>query len=123
VTEDLASIDSCDVRLIHPDKVTATRQRLPGESTAGRLADQFKLLADPNRVLMVYALLEAGELCVCDLAATVGSSESATSHQLRLMRSTGLVTFRKEGRIAYYRIADSHIRVLLDAAVQHQSHE
>jgi DNA-binding transcriptional ArsR family regulator len=123
VADDPASLDSCDIRLIHPDRVAATRERLPQESIAERLADQFKLLSDPNRVLMVYALLEAGELCVCDLAATIGSSESATSHQLRLMRASDLVTFRKEGRIAYYRVADSHIRGLLDVAAQHQDHQ
>ena len=116
------NLDNCEIRLIHTDRVEEARSRLPNPEVADRLSAQFKLLSDPGRLLMVYALLEAGELCVCDLAAAVGSSESATSHQLRSMRLGGLVTFRKEGRIAYYRIADMHVRMLLDLAVQHQGH-
>lgn len=116
------SPDTCDVRVVHPDKVAAARDLVPSPATAARLADQFKLLSDPGRVRMIYALLEAGELCVCDLAAVIGATESATSHQLRQLRSARLVTFRKEGRVAYYRIDDAHIRLLLDVAAQHYLH-
>ena len=72
---------------------------------------------------MVYALLEGGELCVGDLALTVGASESGTSHQLRQLRLTGLVRTRKAGRIVYYRVADTHVRLLLDLAVEHYLHD
>lgn len=71
---------------------------------------------------MIYVLLEAGEFCVGDLAALTGSSESATSHQLRLLRTAGLVSYRKDGRIVYYRLADTHIRMLLDVAAEHYQH-
>ena len=71
---------------------------------------------------MVYALLEAGELCVSDLAVVVDSSESATSHQLRQLRLAGLVKARKQGREVFYRVADAHIRLLLDVAVEHYVH-
>ncbi len=90
--------------------------------SAARVAERFKLLGEPGRLRMIYALLEAGELCVCDLAAVVESNESAVSHQLRQLRGAGLVKFRKEGRIVYYSVDDAHIRLLLDVASQHYLH-
>ncbi len=97
-------------RLIDPDDAT-------------RLAARFQLLADPVRLRMIYALLEAGQLCVGDLAGVVGSSESATSHQLRQLRLAGLVRSRKAGRTVYYRVADTHVRLLLDVAIEHYLHD
>lgn len=119
---DLVPIDY-DVRMIHPDRVDSTRSALLSPDDAAALADRFKLLSDPGRVRIIYALLEAGEMCVCDLAATVDASESATSHQLRQMRLAGLVRSRKQGRTVYYRVADTHIRILLDVAVEHYLHD
>ena len=89
---------------------------------AEHLAERFKLLAEPGRLRMVYALLEAGELCVSDLAVLVELSESATSHQLRQLRLAGLVKARKQGREVFYRVADAHVRLLLDVAVEHYLH-
>ena len=86
------------------------------------LAERFKLLADPSRLRMVYALLEAGEVCVGDLSHLVEVSESATSHQLRQLRLAGLVRARKQGREVFYRVADNHVRLLLDVAVEHYLH-
>ncbi len=108
--------------MMHPDRVEATRQELFSSDDAGKLADRFRLLANPGRLRMIYALLEAGELCVCDLAATVKASESATSHQLRQLRLAGLVRSRKQGRTVYYRVDDTHVRLLLDVAVEHYLH-
>lgn len=90
---------------------------------AERLASRFQLLADPGRVRIVYALLEAGELCVNDLSAHLDASQSATSHQLRQLRLAGLVRSRKQGREVFYRVADTHVRLLLDVAVEHYLHE
>jgi DNA-binding transcriptional ArsR family regulator len=90
---------------------------------AERLAGYFKLLGDPGRLQIVYALLEAGELCVGDLAEILGASESATSHQLRQLRTSGLVKSRKDGREVHYSVADLHIRLLLDVAVEHYLHD
>jgi len=87
------------------------------------LAERFKLLADPGRVRIIDALVEGGELCVSDLAGLVGASESATSHQLRQMRLAGLVRARKQGREVFYKVADSHVRLLLDVAVEHYLHD
>jgi DNA-binding transcriptional ArsR family regulator len=108
--------------MVHPDRVEAVKRGLVSPDDAERLAERFKLLADPGRLRMVYALLEAGEMCVCDLAATVEASESATSHQLKQLRLAGLVRSRKEGRTVYYRVDDTHVRLLLDVAVEHYLH-
>ena len=108
--------------MIHPERVEATRAELLSGEDASDLAERFKLLSDPGRLRMIYALLEAGELCVCDLAATVAASESATSHQLRQLRLAGLVRSTKRGRTVYYRVDDTHVRLLLDVAVEHYLH-
>ena len=115
--------EACETRMVHPDRVETARASLLSPDEAQALADRFKLLSDPGRVRIVYALLEAGELCVCDLAASVEASESATSHQLRQMRLAGLVRSRKQGRTVYYRVADTHVRLLLDVAVEHYLHD
>ena len=96
--------------------------RLLDVEAASVLAERFKLLADTSRLRMIYALVEAGELCVSDLAGAVEVSESATSHQLRQLRLAGLVRSRKQGREVFYRVADSHVRLLLDLAVEHYIH-
>jgi DNA-binding transcriptional ArsR family regulator len=92
--------------------------------TAGNLAgtaEVFGLLSDPGRLRLLVALLD-GELCVCDLAAVTGLSESAASHALRLLRAHRVVTVRRAGRMAYYRVDDAHVRMLLDLAVAHTEH-
>ena len=93
-----------------------------GIETADVLAERLKMLSDPSRLRMLYSLAEVGELRVGDLAATVGSSESATSHQLRQMRLGGLVRARKQGREVFYRIADTHVRQLLEVIAEHFLH-
>ncbi len=96
--------------------------RLLDVDAAAVLAERFQLLADTSRLRMIYALLEAGELCVSDLARLMEASESATSHQLRQLRLAGMVRSRKQGREVFYRVADSHVRLLLDLAVEHYLH-
>lgn len=85
------------------------------------MADVFGLLADPGRLRLLSVLLD-GEACVCDLAAACGQSESAVSHALRLLRAHRVVTVRRAGRRAFYRLDDLHVRRLLDLALTHVSH-
>lgn len=114
-------LDGCDVRVIDGDRVTAVRGAMPGEDSVAEVADVFGLLADAGRVRILTALLE-GEMCVCDIAAATGLSESAVSHALRLMRAHRVVRARRSGRMAYYRLDDAHVRMLLDLALTHTGH-
>ena len=87
------------------------------------LAEIFALLGDPSRLRLLTALLEAGELCVGDLAAVAGLGESAVSHALRLLRAHRVVAVRRSGRMAYYSLCDGHVRALLTAALEHLGHD
>ncbi|MGY4544020.1 DNA-binding transcriptional ArsR family regulator [Arthrobacter sp. UYNi723] len=111
----------CAVRLVDADKVQAVRARMPQDSDVTDLAVIFGLLSDPGRVRILIALLE-GEMCVCDLAATTGLSESGVSHALRLLRGPRVAEVRRSGRMAYYSLADSHVRMLLDLGLTHVGH-
>lgn len=114
--------DKCAVRAVNPDRVANTRERLVDLDEAEALATGFKLLGEPNRVRILYALLEAGELCVCDLAATVDVSETTVSHAMRLLKAAGIVRNRRDGRMIYYRLDDAHVRMLLDLSREHLAH-
>ncbi len=116
-------LDRCQIECVEPERVAAVLERLPDERVFQELAETFRVLSDPGRVRLISALLEAGELCVCDLAAVTGLSQTACSHNLRLLRSSRLVRYRKQGRNVYYSLDDAHIRVLLDVGLQHVSHE
>lgn len=120
----VSALDDCEIRLVDPDRVRSVRAALPSDDLIEELADGvFGLLADHNRLRLLMSLLEGGELCVCDLAATTGMSESATSHALRLLRAHRVVKARRDGRMAYYSINDSHVRLLLDVALEHLRHD
>ncbi|MGW5360796.1 ArsR/SmtB family transcription factor [Actinopolymorpha pittospori] len=114
-------LEGCAVRLVDPERVTDVRARMPAENDVVDTADVFGLLADPGRLRLLVALLD-GELCVCDLAAVSGLSESSTSHALRLLRAHRVVSVRRRGRVAYYRLDDAHVRMLLDLAFAHTEH-
>jgi ArsR family transcriptional regulator, lead/cadmium/zinc/bismuth-responsive transcriptional repressor len=114
-------IDDCAVRIVDRDRVANVRACMPAGEQVAELADVFGLLADPGRLRVLVALLE-GEMCVCDLAAAAGASESAASHHLRLLRAHRVVQVRRTGRMAYYRLADAHVRMLLDLALTHIGH-
>ena len=103
--------------------MAATKAQLIDPVEAARLADLFKLLADPTRARLLHALLEAGELCVCDLAETVEMPESSVSHALRLLRTAGIVRNRRAGRMIYYSLDDAHVRLLLDLSLEHLRHD
>ncbi|WP_188189818.1 ArsR/SmtB family transcription factor [Nonomuraea sp. SYSU D8015] len=115
------ALDGCTVRVVDADRVTAVRERMPSAEDLTDTADVFGLLSDPNRLRLLVALLD-GELCVCDLAAVTGQSESAVSHALRLLRAHRIVAARRSGRMAYYRLEDPHVRMLLDLALAHTEH-
>lgn len=111
--------DTCEVRLVHPEAVARARQGMPAPGAIAGASELLKAVADPTRMRILSALWSVEELCVCDIAAVVGMSESAVSHQLRFLRSINLVTFRKEGRQAFYRLADAHVTSILRCALEH----
>lgn len=113
------SIDECALQAVDADRVAAAASGLPTPPDVARLVELFKLLGDATRMRILYALLEAGELCVCDLSAVVGAPETSVSHALRLLRMAGVVRFRRDGRMAYYAIEDHHVRLVLDLAAEH----
>jgi len=119
---DLVRIDRCEIACVEPERVAAVLERLPEPRVFQDLSEVFRVLSDPGRVRLISALLEAGELCVCDLAAVTGISQTACSHNLRLLRSSRLVRYRKQGRNVYYSLDDAHIRLLIDVALQHVGH-
>ena len=106
----------CEVRLMHPDAVARVQAALPTPEEVEAATERLKLLADPTRYRVLSALARE-ELCVCDLAAIAGVNESSMSHQLRLLRAHGLVAFRKEGRMAYYRLVDVAVGPLITKAL------
>ena len=114
--------DHCDVHVVDPERVAAVRRRLVPADVAGRMAAVFKVLADQSRCRLTAAIIEAGELCVCDLAATVDMSESNVSHHLRVLRASGLVRARRSGKMVFYSPDDAHIRLLLDLTREHVEH-
>ncbi|MCK2218736.1 metalloregulator ArsR/SmtB family transcription factor [Actinomadura sp. ATCC 31491] len=114
-------MDGCAVRVVDADRVAAVTDRMPAVQDLADTADVFGLLSDTNRLKLLVALLD-GELCVCDLAAVTGQSESAVSHALRLLRAHRIVAARRAGRMAYYRLEDPHVRMLLDLALAHTEH-
>ncbi len=118
----VVDFDSCAQKTINAGKVTATIPRVPSAAEAGDLASLFRLLGDPQRVRLLYALLQAGELCVCDLAACLGLPESNVSHSLRLLRTAGVVRNRRAGRMVHYSLDDTHVRLLLDLSREHVEH-
>jgi DNA-binding transcriptional ArsR family regulator len=111
-------VEACDVFHLDPAKVARLRAALIAEPSVAALAETFRVLGDPTRVRLLDALSH-GELCVCDLATLVGLSESATSHQLRLLRTLRLVRTRRAGRMVYYALDDHHIMALFKQGLRH----
>ena len=113
--------ESCEADRVDAERLERVQSALP-EAAALDLAETFRLLSDPGRVRLIAALLEADELCVCDLSDATGLSQTACSHNLRLLRAQRLVRYRRQGRNVYYTLDDDHIRVLLEVALQHVTH-
>lgn len=109
---------SCDAPLVHLDRVRQVQPEIMPVDQAQQMAEFFNALADPGRLRLMSALANR-ELCVCDLAAAVKVSQSAVSHQLRILRSQRLVKYRREGRNIYYSLADNHVMSLYQEVSEH----
>jgi len=115
------SDERCAESYVHEDRVQEALPHLLEDGTAVRLAETFKALSDPTRVRIV-SLLGKAELCVCDLAAALGMSQSAVSHQLRTLRDLRLVRWRREGRQIFYKLDDEHVSDLFYRGLDHVAH-
>lgn len=113
-----SSSDRCEVNCIHQKIVDQVRPRIVNEELANRLSETFKAMGDITRIKIINALSEA-ELCVCDIANLLNMSQSAISHQLRLLRTLKLVKNRKEGNVVFYSLADHHIISLFNQGLEH----
>jgi len=112
------SDDVCDLVQIDPARVRALRTLLTAPDAVQALAETFSALGDPTRV-RILDVLSHGDLCVCDLAAVLGMSQSAVSHQLRLLRGMRLVRPRRDGRVVFYSLDDQHIMAIFRQTLQH----
>lgn len=108
----------CEITCIDQEKVALVKGQLLPERVLRQLAETFKVLGDPTRSRIIHAL-SLEELCVCDIASLLGTTKSAVSHQLRVLRNMKVVSFRKEGKIAYYSLDDTHVRNLFDEGLKH----
>ncbi|GCC10533.1 hypothetical protein IPdc08_00563 [archaeon] len=108
----------CNIESINKEIVEEVRKKMLSSELTVQVSDIFKILGDSTRVKILYALFQE-ELCVCEISALLGMSQSAVSHQLRILRSSNLVKFRREGKAVYYSLADEHIIKLIEMGVEH----
>ena len=111
-------VECCDITCYHEEKVKAVLAHMPEEERIKELAEFYKVFADATRVKILYVLLEA-EMCVCDLAAVLKMTQSAISHQLRVLKQMKLVKNRREGKVVYYSLADGHIQNIISQGMEH----
>lgn len=120
--EENKRLEFTDIDYIHEDKVNQIKAIIPDEEVFYDLADFFKVFGDSSRVKILFAL-EVGEMCVNDIAASLGMTQSAVSHQLRVLRQNDLVKFRKDGKVTYYSLDDNHVLTVLQQGYSHISHK
>jgi ArsR family transcriptional regulator len=111
---------TCDGDIINIDIVNLVREKMPENEEFFYLEGLFKIFSDTTRLKILYALTES-ELCVCDISGLLGMTNSAVSHQLKLLRMAKLVRTRRDGKVIYYSIADSHVETILATGIEHIS--
>ncbi|HET9017243.1 MAG TPA: metalloregulator ArsR/SmtB family transcription factor [Thermomicrobiaceae bacterium] len=116
-----AAESACEEQIVHVDAVRTVRASMPTSVEIGRASALFSALGDPTRLRLMTALA-SHPLCVCDLAAALGTSQSAVSHQLRVLRQQGLVRSARDGRRVYYALDDEHVTALVGQALAHARH-
>ena len=117
-----AGAPCCEFLAVHEDTVKKVRSLLPGEDDLYDLAELFKVFGDSTRIKILYVLFES-ELCVCDIAQLLGMTQSAVSHQLRILKNNNLVKFRREGKTVFYSLDDDHVSSILSLGMEHLAEE
>lgn len=118
MSHDHATPYKCDCNVIHEDIVEAVKDKMPQEEELYDLAELFKVFGDSTRIKIIWALFES-EMCVCDIAALLNMTQSATSHQLRVLKQARLVRHRKAGKVVYYSLNDEHIKKIFELGMEH----
>lgn len=112
------SVERCEYMCVHEDIVAQVKERMPEEEILYDLAELYKVFGDTTRIKILYVLLEA-EMCVCDIALLLNMSQSAISHQLRVLKQSKLVKYRREGKTVFYSLADNHVRTIISQGMDH----
>jgi len=111
-------VECCEVTYVHSDAVRMVLEKMPEDGLLAELADFYKVFGDTTRIRILCVLLEA-EMCVCDLAEVLGMTQSAISHQLRILKQMKLVKNRREGKTVFYSLADGHIQSIISQGMEH----
>lgn len=112
------NIQCCEYMHAHEDIIEKVKSQMPGEEELYDLAELYKVFADSTRIKILYVLFES-EMCVCDIAQLLEMSQSAISHQLRVLKQAKLVKFRREGKTVFYSLADEHVRTIINQGIEH----
>ena len=121
LSKNLADI-SCEEPHLHPDAVEEAESQMPDDDTLLEVSDFFKALSDSSRLKIIAALISR-ELCVCDISEIAGQSQSAVSHQLRVLRAARIVKYRRDGKQVFYSIDDAHIAEIIQTTIRHLNEE
>ena len=116
--EDRYTVECCDFIHAHEDIVKKVQKEMPSEDTLYDLTELFRIFADSTRVRILYVLFEA-EMCVCDIAQLLGMTQSAISHQLKVLKEARLVSTRREGKTIFYSLCDEHVKTIFYQAMEH----
>ena len=112
----------CDCNIIHQEIVNKTLQKMPKPELFIKLAEFFKIIGDPTRTKILFAL-DQNEMCVCDIANVLNMSKSSISHQLATLRKSGIVKCRREGKEVYYTLDDDHVKQVFEVGIEHIEHK
>ena len=111
-------IDVCEVSVIHEDVLARVRAKMPDETPVYEVSELFKVFGDSTRVRIICVLFES-EMCVCDIAEVLNMTQSAISHQLRVLKQARLVKYRREGKTVFYSLADDHVKTIMAQGLEH----
>ena len=114
----IGEVECCEEHIVHEDRCRLVNEKMPSEDLLYDLAELFKVFGDSTRIRILFALFES-EICVCDLAETLNLTQSAVSHQLKILKQAKLVRSRREGKSVFYFLADDHVRTIINQGREH----
>ena len=116
--KEISAAECCECTEVHEALLKTVLEKLPPEEDLYDLAELFKVFGDSTRIRILFVLFEA-EVCVCDLAQALGMTQSAISHQLKILKQSKLVKYRREGKSVFYSLADDHVRTIISQGMEH----